>query len=368
MRGPSLLYPLLLAAAVVPALLLVWFFHARDTFPEPPRVLWTTFGLGCLSVVPAVVLGLTVEPVLQTRDALSVAAFQAFVIAALCEEAAKLSVLMGYSFRQTDFDEPMDGIVYGAAASLGFATLENALYVIEGGFAVAIMRGLLSVPGHATYGAVMGYYVGRARFDAANRWRLVGLGLLAAVLLHGFYDFPLMLLDKVDAAAEGGAPPSPEAGPVAPGMLGGLLVLGLGAVVVGWTWSLHLVRRVRREQHARAAEVAGQQAALAGPAVEPAAPALAPAPAVALPAPHASPVHGPGLVAAWIAVLAGGVMAAGGGLVVAFAVGLALAGQVESADLLYFGVGIAVAAGLPALAGTVMFVLGVRVLNRKAPA
>ena len=195
-----MLYVLLFAAAVLPALLLVWFFHARDTFPEPPRVLWTTFGLGCLSVVPAVALGMTIEPVLQTRDALSVAAFQAFVIAALCEEAAKLSVLLGYSFRRSEFDEAMDGIVYGAAASLGFAALENTLYVLDGGFAIAIMRGVLSVPGHATYGAVMGYYVGRARFDRGNRWRLVGLGLLSAVLLHGFYDLPLMLLDKGEAA------------------------------------------------------------------------------------------------------------------------------------------------------------------------
>ena len=250
-----MLYVLLFAAAVLPALLLVWFFHARDTFPEPPRVLWATFGLGCLSVIPAVALGMTIEPVLQTRDALSVAAFQAFVIAALCEEASKLSVLVGYSFRRSEFDEPMDGIVYGAAASLGFAGLENVLYVLDGGFGIAILRGLLSVPGHATYGAVMGYYVGRARFDREKRWRLVGLGLLSAVLLHGFYDFPLMLLDKgqpEDTAASAGA----QSGAVSGEMVGGLLLMGLGAVIVGWTWSLRLVRRVRREQHAHAAAVA----------------------------------------------------------------------------------------------------------------
>jgi hypothetical protein len=334
-----LLYVLLVAAAVLPALLLVWFFHARDTFPEPPRVLWTTFGLGCLSVVPAVALGLTVEPFLQTRDALSVAAFQAFVIAALCEEASKLSVLLGYSFRRSEFDEAMDGIVYGAAASLGFATLENMLYVLDGGFAIAIMRGVLSVPGHATYGAVMGYYVGRARFDAGNRWRLVGLGLLAAVLLHGFYDLPLMLLDKGEVAAEGAGAASPEAGQVSEEMVGGLLVLGLAAVVVGWTWSLKLVQRVRREQHVRLAAT--------------------PQPPRGVP-----PAN---LLAAWVAVISGGLVATAGGLIVAVAVAVTLAGQVEQRDLFYFTVGISLLGLAPALAGAAVFVFGVRVLNRARP-
>ena len=241
-----MLYVLLFASAVVPALLLVWFFHARDTFPEPPRVLWTTFGLGCLSVVPAVALGMTIEPVLQTRDALSVAAFQAFVIAALCEEGAKLSVLLGYSFRRSEFDEPMDGIVYGAAASLGFAGLENILYVLDGGFAIAVVRGLLSVPGHATYGAVMGYYVGRARFDRENRWRLVGLGLLVGRAA------PRVLRLPADVAGHGRVRGDDHDALVAvrPGERRDgrwlVLVLGLAAVIVGWTWSLRLVKRVRQ--------------------------------------------------------------------------------------------------------------------------
>ena len=371
-----MLYVLLVAAAVLPALLLVWFFHARDTFPEPPRVLWTTFGLGCLSVVPAVALGLTIEPVLQTRDALSVAAFQAFVIAALCEEAAKLSVLLGYSFRRSEFDEAMDGVVYGAAASLGFATLENTLYVLDGGFAIAIMRGVLSVPGHATYGAVMGYYVGRARFDAGNRWRLVGLGLLAAVLLHGFYDLPLMLMDKGEAATEGAGAAPPETGQVSEEMVGGLLVLGIAAVVVGWTWSLKLVQRVRREQRVRlAAPPVAVPVLMADGTPGLAAATWSPTGAVAgnpAPSPFAprSPRGVPpaNLLAAWVAVISGGLVATAGGLLVAIAVAVALAGQVEQGDLFYFAVGISVAGVAPALAGAAVFAFGVRVLNRAGPA
>ena len=367
-----MLYVLLFASAVVPALLLVWFFHARDTFPEPPRVLWTTFGLGCLSVVPAVALGMTIEPVLQTRDALSVAAFQAFVIAALCEEGAKLSVLLGYSFRRSEFDEPMDGIVYGAAASLGFAGLENILYVLDGGFAIAVVRGLLSVPGHATYGAVMGYYVGRARFDRENRWRLVALGLLSAVLLHGFYDFPLMLLDTGESA-ETTATPSSQTGQVSGEMVGGLLVLGMAAVIVGWTWSLRLVKRVRRQQAGRLAALprepvsvaeAGQAADATSAAAEPASPTLAP------PVLPPVPVHDPSVnrVAAWVAVASGGLIGAAGALIVAVAIAAILFGEVQQSDLLYFVVGIALLGGVPAIVGTVLLVLGVRVLNRARPA
>lgn len=121
-------YLLLTVAAVLPAVLLVWYFQARDMFPEPPGVLWLTFAYGCLSVIPAVILGVTLEQTFQATHALSAAAFEAFVIAALCEEACKLAVLLGYSFRHSAFDEPMDGIVYGATASLGFAVLHNIDY------------------------------------------------------------------------------------------------------------------------------------------------------------------------------------------------------------------------------------------------
>jgi hypothetical protein len=338
----------LVAAAVLPSLLLVWFFHARDTFPEPPRTLWATFGFGCLSVIPAVALAIAIEPALATMHAWSGAAVQAFVLAALCEEAAKLSVLLGYSFRHSAFDEPMDGIVYGATASLGFATLENTLYVVQGGFALALARGLLSVPGHATYGAVMGYYVGRARFDRGRRWRLVSLGLLAAVALHGWYDFPLMLLDNVVPPDDAERLPA-DAGQVGDPVLSLLLLAGIGAVVFGWTWVLTLVRRVRREQAAR--DVL--------PDVVPA-PAIGPAEAGHAPSPGQR-------IAAGLAVIAGALVASAGGLLIATAIGLALAGEVDPGDGPYLAVGIAILGGLPVAAGTALFVIGIRWLNRLRP-
>ena len=82
-------------------------------------------------------------------------------VAAIPEEFVKLAILVGYNMRHHAFDEPMDGIVYGVVASLGFATLENMLFVFEGGISVAVSRAFTAVPLHAFVGAIMGYYVGR---------------------------------------------------------------------------------------------------------------------------------------------------------------------------------------------------------------
>uniref|UniRef100_A0A7V1EHM3 PrsW family intramembrane metalloprotease n=1 Tax=candidate division WOR-3 bacterium TaxID=2052148 RepID=A0A7V1EHM3_UNCW3 len=94
-------------------------------------------------------------------------------------------------YKNIEFDEVMDGIVYCVASSLGFATIENIFYVFEYGVGTGILRAFLSVPGHALFGALMGYYIGRAKFDKPNEKRLITLGLLFAILTHGIFDFLL---------------------------------------------------------------------------------------------------------------------------------------------------------------------------------
>jgi len=351
-------YLLLTVAAILPALLLVWFFHARDTFPEPPRVLWTTFALGCLSVIPAVLLGVSLEPLLVSRHALTVAAFEAFVIAALCEEACKLAVLLGYSFRQTAFDEEMDGIVYGATAALGFAALENIMYVLDGGFGLALLRGALSVPGHATYGAVMGYYVGCARVDRERRWSLVARGLVAAIALHGLYDFPLMLVGAEAVAGQPGPPP--EA--VDPAVEGLLALVWLVTVVGGWAWTLRIVKRVRSRQVTMARASAE---AVATPEPVELRPTFAGSPAPAPAAPAPVPPGGWRLFAAWCAVIGGGTVATLAFLFSALAAVSAASGDVPRENVLYLAVGVAIIAVVPGLAGVGVFAVGMMHLNRR---
>lgn len=183
------------SAAIAPALALVWYFHAKDFYPEPGRVLWRTFGLGMLCIIPVLIFALPILLLLPPIASPVLYGFlAAFLLAAIPEECCKLLVVWGYSLRQHEFDEPMDGIVYGAVASLGFAALENVLYVFNGGLWVAVVRALTAVPAHAFFGVILGYFVGRARFEPARRSALILRGLTLAILFHGFYDMPLLAI------------------------------------------------------------------------------------------------------------------------------------------------------------------------------
>jgi RsiW-degrading membrane proteinase PrsW (M82 family) len=228
-----MLISLLAVSAVVPSALLVWYFHARDAYPEPPRVLWTTFGLGVLTVFPILIIGYPLQHAVDlVPDPFASSLLGALFVAAIPEELMKLLVLLGYNMRSRAFDEPMDGIVYGVVASLGFATLENVLFVFGGGLSVAVSRAFTAVPLHAFVGAIMGYYVGQAWRLPAQRTRYILLGYGFAVLLHMLYDFPLMAMAEVEE-------------------VGTVFVLGLctlAVLFICWRWTLRLVRRLRKEQ------------------------------------------------------------------------------------------------------------------------
>ena len=181
-------------SAVVPSALLLWYFRSRDVHPEPGATLFKTFLLGVFVVLPVVMVAMPVAGAIDStaRNPYLQGALEAFLTAAFPEELFKLLVVVAYCAPHKDFDEPMDGIVYGAVASLGFATLENVLYVSDGGIGLAVVRALTAVPGHAMTGAIMGYFVGQAKFSASGRGARVATGYFVAVLLHGLYDFPLI--------------------------------------------------------------------------------------------------------------------------------------------------------------------------------
>ena len=185
---------LLFASALIPAFFLLWYLCSRDANPEPPGVVIRTFLLGALVTLPIVPVAWGLEAL--GHNAMGVwpkALVGGFLGAAIPEELFKFLVLRGWVWRQKDFDEPMDGIVYGAAASLGFAALENVLYVSDGGFGVATLRALSAVPCHALTGVVMGYFAGRAKFGPKDQqFGLLAKGVGAAILLHGVYDTLLL--------------------------------------------------------------------------------------------------------------------------------------------------------------------------------
>jgi RsiW-degrading membrane proteinase PrsW (M82 family)/ribosomal protein S18 acetylase RimI-like enzyme len=187
----------LIALALAPGIAICLFIFHRDAYNREPKTnLFVTFILGAVTVVPAALIENSMIDMQQ--DSIIWIAVRAFLMVALVEELSKFAVLRLYSFPRKSFDEPLDGIVYGVVASMGFATLENVLYVSKYadmgmGYQVAWMRMFLAVPAHATFGVIMGYHVGKAKFDNDNRFKWLFKGVLWATVFHGFYDFFLFL-------------------------------------------------------------------------------------------------------------------------------------------------------------------------------
>ncbi len=192
----------LLALAIAPAAALFLFFYLRDRYKKEPLFpLAITFLLGAAALVPSASVSILLQfwTGWSSRTPNLIQLFLgALLIVGLVEEGWKFLVVRLYSYHRPEFDEPYDGIMYSVMAALGFATVENVLYVLNSGFGTGIARALLAVPGHAFYGVLMGYFLGEAKFcqtrTRANLLSLAGLGL--AVLAHGLYDFMVFLLDK----------------------------------------------------------------------------------------------------------------------------------------------------------------------------
>lgn len=193
------------AAALLPSIFLLRYFIKSDRFPEPTDVLMKTFFYGILIALPVIVAEFLVSMAFEgVGGPATQALINAFLVAALCEEAFKFLVLHRYCARHEAFDEPMDAVVYGAVASLGFATLENVLYVSEGGMATAVVRAFTAVPAHASFGALMGYYYAKVHFNQNGRPNYVA-ALLTPIIVHGLYD-AFIFLGEVQWIKEMGWP------------------------------------------------------------------------------------------------------------------------------------------------------------------
>ena len=202
--------------AVGPSLFLLLYFYLADRYePEPRGHVRLAFGLGMVAMGAAVLgdLGIaaTIGPEWLALGGLPARAFEAFVMAGVVEEGAKWLLFVLVVYRWAEFDEPLDGVVYGVALSLGFATVENVLYVGREGVEVGLLRAVFAVPAHALLGATMGGFLGRAKLgggkeegrDVTTRERRdrIGLALAIPILVHGLYD--LLLLELVGAAMYG---------------------------------------------------------------------------------------------------------------------------------------------------------------------
>ncbi len=184
---------LLLGIAAAPVvLMLLWFYHKDKFQKEPLRMLFYAFLAGCVSIFPAIIIEFTWQNqgYTQVGDNYYLA-FYAFVVVAFSEEISKF-VFLRRILNKPYVDEPYDGILYSVMVSMGFAFVENIFYVFEHGLGVGIMRAFTAIPAHATFAAVMGYFLGKAKFNGNFIGNTI-CGILGAVLLHGFYDYFLFI-------------------------------------------------------------------------------------------------------------------------------------------------------------------------------
>ena len=183
-----------LLSALIPALALLGYIYWQDRkSPEPWHKLLKATLLGVLAipltmciVFPLQAIGIVPDSYNTFGDVVNFS----FLGAAIPEELAKLLMLWLFLRKNPFFDERMDGIVYAVCVSLGFAGLENVIYVLGNTdwMSVALMRAFTAVPGHFCYGVIMGYFYSLAKFDPKNRTKYSILALVAPILAHGIYD------------------------------------------------------------------------------------------------------------------------------------------------------------------------------------
>lgn len=178
----------ILSAGIAPGLALLSYFYLKDQYgAEPISMVSRTFFFGALLVFPI----MFIQYVLQTENIIQSEFLDAFFSASLLEEFFKWFIVFYVAYQHVNFDEPYDGVVYGASVSLGFASSENILYLIGNGVEHALGRALLPVSSHALFGVIMGYYFGKGKFSHhKGRWLM--LSLFFPFLLHGVYDYILI--------------------------------------------------------------------------------------------------------------------------------------------------------------------------------
>jgi len=182
----------IVTAGIAPGLALMSYFYLKDQYgSEPFAIVFKTFIFGALLVFPI----MFIQYVFKVENVLQGMIYEPFISMGLLEEFFKWFILFYTIYQHVSFDEPYDGIVYGASVSLGFATVENIFYLFANGLEYAFGRALLPVSSHALFGVIMGYYLGKSKFSPDSNKKWLVLSLLIPFLLHGSYNYILITLE-----------------------------------------------------------------------------------------------------------------------------------------------------------------------------
>lgn len=191
---------ILLILAIIPgALIMLWVYRKDKIESEPKGLIARLLIYGAIACIPAVLFGVLFDIFLgwffETETILSMI-LEYFIAVALVEEGCKMFMLKKITWNNKAFNYRFDAIVYAVSVGMGFAILENIIYVFQNGLMTALIRAVLSIPGHASFAICMGiFYAEAKRAEAMGNKRKKRNNLRAAllfpVLMHGFYDFAL---------------------------------------------------------------------------------------------------------------------------------------------------------------------------------
>ena len=215
----------LLLVTILPSILIIMFFVYSDKFKEPRGEIIKVFFYGILITIPAYFLNTYIGDFFYANTRVSENLISSFLTAAPVEEGLKLSVLYYFVYKMKDFNEPMDGIVYGVTVSLGFATLENFYYVYlladyfkTTSMSLAILRSFSAVPAHAVFGVFMGYFFMKYAF--IKKGDNLFFAFIVPFVLHGCYNL----------------------------FASSNFIVSLGLVLVSWIIALRMFSRLKRTQ------------------------------------------------------------------------------------------------------------------------
>jgi RsiW-degrading membrane proteinase PrsW (M82 family) len=192
---------ILLELALAPVIAIIIYFYYRDKYEkEPLKLLIGAFFCGFLITIPVAIVQLLLMGLFNGVSDFTLKIFlDSFLLAGLVEETAKFLIFILLIYNHKEFDEPFDAIIYAVMISLGFAAFENILYVfgayLKGGvffgFTTGFARALLSVPAHALFAVIMGYYLGIAKFSKNHQVESKNIfkALWVAIIMHGLFDF-----------------------------------------------------------------------------------------------------------------------------------------------------------------------------------
>ncbi|NND51524.1 MAG: PrsW family intramembrane metalloprotease [Flavobacteriaceae bacterium] len=185
----------LLILALSPGLAIILYFYLKDIHePEPFGQLAISFLYGIISMLIATgIIYLIFKEIHFDSESFTDMAIKAFLIIGVIEEGSKFLFIRGILYKNDNFNEPFDGIIYSVMVGMGFALTENIFYVINGDGGTAILRMFTAVPAHALFAVIMGFFLGEAKLDHKHTGLHSFAAIALAIVAHGVYDYFLFI-------------------------------------------------------------------------------------------------------------------------------------------------------------------------------